>query len=45
LGAQILRKPPTDNVEWFLSMLWFDSREKVHVLGRYVDPETSKTGL
>ena len=45
LGAQISKKPPTDNVERSLSMLRFDSREKVNALGRYVDPEASNTGI
>ena len=31
-GAQILMKPPTDHVERFLSMLRFDSGEKVNAL-------------
>ena len=31
-GAQISQKPPTDDVERFLSMLRFDSREKVDAL-------------
>ncbi len=45
LGAQISKKPPTADVERFLSMLRFDSREKVNALGLYVDPEASKTGI
>ena len=35
-GAQISEKPPTHDVERFLSILRFDSREKVNALGRYV---------
>ena len=45
VGASISQKPPTDNVERFLSMLKFDSREKMNALGRYVDPEASKTDI
>jgi hypothetical protein len=33
LGASISQKPPTQDVERFLSMLRFDSREKVKALG------------
>jgi hypothetical protein len=33
LGASVSQKPPTDSVERFLSMLSFDSREKVNALG------------
>jgi hypothetical protein len=43
LGASVFQKPPTDDVEWFLSMLRFDSREKVEALGRKPDLEMSKT--
>ena len=43
LGASISQKPPTENVERFLSMLRFDSREKVNALGRYANLEMSKT--
>jgi hypothetical protein len=42
LGASVCQRPPTENVERFLSMLRFDSREKVNALGRYADPETIK---
>ena len=45
LGAQISQRPPTDNVERFLSMLRFDSRGKVNALWRYADPEANKTGM
>ena len=31
-GVYISQKPPTDNLERFLSMLRFDSKEKVHAL-------------
>jgi hypothetical protein len=31
-GAQISQKPPTNNVERFLSILRLDSREKVNIL-------------
>jgi hypothetical protein len=31
-GASISQKPPTDDVEWFLPMLRFDSRRKVNAL-------------
>lgn len=44
-GALICPKLPTDNVEWFLSMLRFDSRGKMNALGRSIDPEASKTGI
>ena len=44
-GASISQKPPTDDVERFLSMLRFDSRGKVNALGRYADVATSKTGI
>ena len=43
LGASVSQRPPTDNVERFLSKLKFDSRGKVNALGRYADPEVSKT--
>ena len=33
LGASVCQRPPTDHVEWFLSMLRFDSRETVNALG------------
>jgi hypothetical protein len=42
-GAQISGKPPTHDVERFLSLLRFDSREKLNTLGRYADLEVSKT--
>jgi hypothetical protein len=38
-----LEEPPTDDVERFLSMLRFDSREKVDVLGVDALPKTRKT--
>ena len=38
-------KPPTDYVERFLSMLRFDSREKLKALGSYVDLEVTKIGV
>ena len=44
LGASISQKPPTDNVERFLSMLRFDSRGKVNALGLYADPKAIETG-
>jgi hypothetical protein len=42
LGASVSQRPPTDNVERFLSMLRFNSREKVNALGHYADLEVSK---
>jgi hypothetical protein len=42
-GASIFQKPPTDDVERFLSLLRFDSREKVNTLGRYADLAATKT--
>jgi hypothetical protein len=44
-GALISQKPPTHDIEGFLSMLRFDSREKVHALGHYVDPEANTTAI
>jgi len=35
LGAQISKKPPTHDVERFLSLLRFDSREKMNALERF----------
>jgi hypothetical protein len=43
LGALVSQKPPTDNVERFLSILRFDSRGKVNALGRNADLEMRKT--
>jgi hypothetical protein len=45
LGAPIAQKPPTQDVEWFLSMLRIDSREKVNALGCHVDSEANKTDI
>jgi hypothetical protein len=45
LGASVSQRPPTDNVQRFLSMLRFDSREKANASGRYADAETDKTGM
>jgi hypothetical protein len=45
VGASISRKPPTADVERFLSMLRFDSKGKVNALGRYADVGISKTGI
>ena len=45
MGAQISKRPLTDDVERFLSMLRFDAKEKVNALGGYVDPQASKTGI
>jgi hypothetical protein len=45
LGASVFLRPTTHDVERFLSMLRFDSREKANALGRYADPEASKTGI
>jgi hypothetical protein len=45
LGASVSQRPPTLDVERFLSMLRFDSRGKVNALGGYADPEASKTGI
>ena len=45
VGASVFQRPPTDDVEWFLSMLRFDSREKVNALARNVSSETSKTTI
>ena len=42
-GAQISEKPPTHDVERFLSMLRFDSRGKVHALGLDTDLKTTET--
>jgi len=42
-GASISQKPPTNNVERFLSLIGFDGRGKVNALGSYVHLETSKT--
>jgi len=39
VGAQISKKPLTDVVERFLSILSLDSRERVDALGFYVDPQ------
>jgi len=36
-------KPPTDDVERFLSMLKFDSREKLDILDVDVLPKARKT--
>ena len=44
LGAPNSKKPPTDDVERFLSMLRFDSREKVNALGLNMNPEATKIG-
>jgi hypothetical protein len=38
-----LEEPPTDDVERFLSMLKFDSREKLDILGVDELPKTRKT--
>jgi hypothetical protein len=38
-----LEEPPTNDVERFLSMLRFDSREKLEVLGVDVFPKIRKT--
>ena len=43
VGASVSQKPPTQDVERFLSMLRFDSREKLNTLGRYTDLKMSKT--
>jgi hypothetical protein len=40
VGAQNFQKPPTDDVEQFLSMLRFVSKEKVNALTTPVDPDT-----
>jgi hypothetical protein len=45
LGAQNSKEPPTQDVERFLFMSRFESREKVNALGRYAGPETDKTGM
>jgi hypothetical protein len=45
LGASIFQKPPTHDVERFLSMLMSDSREKVNALACNTDPEADKTGM
>ncbi len=44
-GAQISEKPPTHDVERFLSMLRFDSKDKVNALGCYVELEASKSDI
>ena len=44
-GVLIFQKPPTRDVERFLSILRFVSRGKVNALGRYADPEVNKTGM
>ena len=41
----MLKRPPIDNVERFLFVLRFDSREKVNALERNVNSETSKTHI
>ena len=43
VGAQVSDKPPTDDVERFLSLVRFDSRGKVNALGCYADLEINKT--
>jgi len=44
-GASICQKPPIDDVERFLFMSGFDSREKVNALGCYADPKAIETGM
>jgi hypothetical protein len=44
-GASVFQKPPTNNVERFLSILRFDSKGKVNALERYADPVARKTGI
>lgn len=41
MGSSDPKKPPTD-VERFLSMLRFDSRDKVNVLELIINPETDE---
>ena len=41
-GAQISQKPPTHDVERFLSMLRFDSRGKSECFGRSINPEVGE---
>jgi hypothetical protein len=43
LGASVSQRPATQDVERFLFLPRFDSREKVNALGRYADLEMSKT--
>jgi hypothetical protein len=45
LGASISQEPPTDNVERFLSMLRFDSREKPYALGPYANLGESNSSI
>ena len=45
LGASVSQKPPTADVERFLSMLRVDSKGKVNALDSYVDLETNTTGI
>ena len=44
VGSSDPKEPLTDDVERFLSMLRFDSREKLDVLGVDVLPKIRKTG-
>jgi hypothetical protein len=45
LGVQISQKPPTDEVERFLSMLEFDSGGKSYCWGRYVTVKAGTTSI
>ncbi len=44
-GAPIFLKPPTDDVERFLSLLSFDSKRKVNAWRCNADLAGSKTGI
>jgi hypothetical protein len=39
LGASVSQRPPTQEVERFLSFLRLDSTGKVNALGRYAEPK------
>jgi hypothetical protein len=41
-GASNFQKPPTDNVERFLSVLRFDSKGKSEYFGHFTGPEVNK---
>jgi hypothetical protein len=45
LGASVCQRPPTDNVERFLFIFGFDSRENVNGLGCYAGSEADKTAV
>jgi hypothetical protein len=45
LGASVCQRPPTDNVERFLSILRSNFRRKVDELSVIGDAEADKTGI